>query len=568
MDGSAITYATSKDWLDIMKNRSKVRMHELIERLGLRAKWSSNKRGKTNFESALVRELVADMGDVVATLPKEPEELMKFLSEQGSLKGEVDGLVEKHGSKIWGRAGDRDHLITANEPGVDEGLYTRDLYVEVDEDRQLIHKLLHWWIGLKACNVILARERLDRERRKKAENRQARAEAEHNSLNGDTPASFVALAPNSVLHDVDAGSRGSPMSSSAMLTPPESGESPGVGSREGASFSAMNSGGASHTGAFSLVNAQASQVGQQQQHQQHQQYQHQQQQQQHQHQHQHQQQQQQHHQHQHHHHHQHHQNISEGVWNRLGAGGDRNGSWAGQIGQPTDSKTRAEQAAAERQITESVAQLVAGFPTGEVAAEKVPQAGTSVAYRGLDYDSLRALRSYIYQEEGDVRVEEEVLLSRLERIWRELVRADLDKMLENLPVFIARERALLTWIELKRHMAAFERAEQRWASESGTKSELDRRHQQYYTLMGATETIIANFEDVGQGFGVTPGLVVDKDELLRQAIMMLAGDKYGAEMQWKHVDFTATVRWLGEYLEAFRKDEEEEGRGTMWYVGG
>jgi hypothetical protein len=137
MDGTSITYATSKDWLDIMKNRSKVRMHELIERLGLRAKWSSNKRGKTNFESALVRELVADMGDVVATLPKEPEELMKFLSEGGSLKDEVDGLLEKHGSKIWGRAGDREHLITANEPGVDEGLYTKDLYIELEEDRQL-----------------------------------------------------------------------------------------------------------------------------------------------------------------------------------------------------------------------------------------------------------------------------------------------------------------------------------------------------------------------------------------------------------------------------------------------
>lgn len=137
MDGTSISYAKSKDWLDIMKNRSKVRMHELIERLGLRAKWSSNKRGKTNFESALVRELVADMGDVVATLPKEPDELMKFLSEEGSLKEEVDGLLEKHGSKVWGQAGDREHLITANEPGVEEGVYSKDLFYENEEDKQL-----------------------------------------------------------------------------------------------------------------------------------------------------------------------------------------------------------------------------------------------------------------------------------------------------------------------------------------------------------------------------------------------------------------------------------------------
>lgn len=137
MDGSSINYATSKDWIDIMKNRSKVRMHELIERLGLRAKWSSNKRGKTNFESSLVRELVADMGDVVSTLPKEPDELMKFLSAERSLKEEVDGLLEKHGIKVWGTAGDREHLITANEPGVEEGVYPKDLYFENEEDRAL-----------------------------------------------------------------------------------------------------------------------------------------------------------------------------------------------------------------------------------------------------------------------------------------------------------------------------------------------------------------------------------------------------------------------------------------------
>lgn len=137
MDGTSIKYAATKDWLDIMKNRSKVRMHELIERLGLRAKWSSNKRGKTNFESVVVRELVSDMADVVATLPKEPDELMKFLSKEGSLKDEVNELLEKHGSKVWGRVSDREHLITANEPGVEEGVYPRDLYYEVEEDKAL-----------------------------------------------------------------------------------------------------------------------------------------------------------------------------------------------------------------------------------------------------------------------------------------------------------------------------------------------------------------------------------------------------------------------------------------------
>jgi hypothetical protein len=105
-----------------------------------------------------------------------------------------------------------------------------------------------------------------------------------------------------------------------------------------------------------------------------------------------------------------------------------------------------------------------------------------------------------------------------------------------------------------------------WASEGTTTPEIDRRQQQYHTLMGATETILINFEDVGQGFGVAPGFIVDKDELLRQALVVLAGEKYAVEMQWKNVEFTATVRWLAEHLDAFRKDEEEEGRSMMWYV--
>jgi hypothetical protein len=95
-----------------------------------------------------------------------------------------------------------------------------------------------------------------------------------------------------------------------------------------------------------------------------------------------------------------------------------------------------------------------------------------------------------------------------------------------------------------------------WASEGTTTPEIDRRQQQYHTLMGATETILINFEDVGQGFGVAPGFIVDKDELLRQALVVLAGEKYAVEMQWKNV----------EHLDAFRKDEEEEGRSMMWYV--
>jgi hypothetical protein len=283
-----------------------------------------------------------------------------------------------------------------------------------------VHKLLHWWIGLKACNVILARERLDRERRKKAENRQARAEAEHASQHGDVPPSFVALAPNSVLHDVDTGSHGSPMSSSAMLTPPESGESPTNGPRES---TAANGGEPSQSSAFAAINGHHSQGTQQQ------------------------------------------QNITDRVWSRFPAGDPRIAIQQQLTAQHQQQLTAKHQSnIMGRQVAEQVAQLVGSFRIAESGREKVPQSNTSVPYRGLDYDSLRALRAYIYNEETGAHVEEEALLDRLERVWRECVRADSEKLLEDLASFVVRERAFLTWIELKRHMAAFERAEKRMST--------------------------------------------------------------------------------------------------------
>lgn len=295
----------------------------------------------------------------------------------------------------------------------------------LNDHRLRIHRLLHWWIGLKACNVILARERLDRERRKKAENRQARAEAEHASQHGEAPASFVALAPNSVLHDVDTGSRGSPMSSSAMLTPPESGESPIAGPGEGPGFTAVNSvePPQGRIAGLAAVNTNPSHVAQQ----------------------------------------QHHQNIADGVWNRFAAS-EMNGS-RGHV----ESKAAVQQqialaeqsAVVGRQVTEKVAQLVGSFRVAEARPEQVPQSNANIPYRGLDYNSLRALRAYIYNEDPVAIIEEEALFDRLERVWRELVRADSDKILEDVPRFVARERAFLTWVELKRHVAAFERAEKR-----------------------------------------------------------------------------------------------------------
>jgi hypothetical protein len=228
------------------------------------------------------------------------------------------------------------------------------------------------------------------------------------------------------------------MSSSAMLTPPESGESPTVGPREGSGFTAVNGGGHATNGnaAFTTVNAHQTPATQQP------------------------------------------QNIVEGIWNKLAAEANRSldsstpsGPTQGHPIHPPESKAAVQQqianansAAVDRQISVEVAKLVASFRSEDAASEEVPQPNNSIPHHGLDYDGLRALRQYIYGEERGVQLDEEALLNHLEKTWREGVRADYHKMIENIPVFIARERAFLTWVELKRHLAALHRASERTSS--------------------------------------------------------------------------------------------------------
>jgi hypothetical protein len=211
-----------------------------------------------------------------------------------------------------------------------------------------------------------------------------------------------------------------------MLTPPESGESPIMGPREAGKFISIDGGGhvPNDRATFAAANAYQAQTSQQR------------------------------------------QSIVEGVWNRLAVEGVR--SRDASTSHPTEGKgavdqqmANANQAAVDRQISVEVAKLVATFRSDDAGSEEIPQPNNSIPYRGLDYDGLRALRQYIYGEEHGISVDEEVLLNQLEKTWRERVRADYHKMVENIPVFIARERAFLTWVELKRHLAALQRANER-----------------------------------------------------------------------------------------------------------
>jgi len=231
------------------------------------------------------------------------------------------------------------------------------------------------------------------------------------------------------------------MSSSAMLTPPESGESPTIGPREGAGFTALN--GSAHAtngnAAFTSTKTHEQQVSQQP------------------------------------------NSIVEGVWNKLAAEASKSrylstlsGPAPTQAAHSTETKAavqqqiaNATQAAADRQISVQMAALVASFRSDDGIPEELPQPNNSISYRGLDYDGLRALRQYIYGEERGVSMDEEALLNQLERTWREGVRADYNRIIENIPVFIARERAFLTWVELKRHLSALLRANDRTSHPAG-----------------------------------------------------------------------------------------------------
>jgi len=78
--------------------------------------------------------------------------------------------------------------------------------------------------------------------------------------------------------------------------------------------------------------------------------------------------------------------------------------------------------------------------------------------------------------------------------------------------------------------------------------------------MSATREILRSYQDITQ---VTDA-GADHDELLRQAFVVLAGNKYAVELQWKTVDFVKHVQWLAPHLEAYEREQDE---GTEYYFG-
>jgi hypothetical protein len=429
MEGAEIHYASSKDWEDIIKNRSSLRMHALIQRLGLRAKWSSNKRGKTNFESPLVKALVEDTSKIVSKLPKDAPELVQHLGTPESLRQEVEDLMSKHGSEIWGRVSLREHLLIADSPDPDTRVfYPRDLYDDIEEDQMLIKMLLHWWIGLKACNVILARERLDRERKKKEGNKKA-MDTDNNSPRDTAPQTFVLLAPTpnappTSIVEVSKGVPLLPLTHASRHAQAFRLDTPSRGSLMSPKVHTLASSKSPTMHAWSLHRGNGSQRAS--------------------------------------------RDMSDvsaippvngGPNHVLPVG--TNGYYNINYQSPSNL----------RKLNLELGSFVSNFllkdgPQGR-ASSNTSQTGLGDTPRneriprGLDFETLLAFRAYIYQEVCEVQWDEEYLLRRLECAWRDGVRTDRSFSLGSTPLFVALDRTFLTWIELRRHLADLERADRR-----------------------------------------------------------------------------------------------------------
>lgn len=294
--------------------------------------------------------------------------------------------------------------------------------------------LLHWWIGLKACNVILARERLDRERRKKEE--RLRARDEHASPREPNPT--VAIAPavrpdfrvdqvviktersalpfgqpppqvQALRLDTSYSNPGSPMSG----TPVHSNDSPIFPNHGHINGSANN-----HYMREANFNASRRPSA-----------------------------------------------LSQSISSHI----------ALEVDPPRHTST--PPLPSLHQLSSELGNLVSNFlednntaasrahhtpspvppPIHEEAQRKPP------TRRSLDTESLRAFRAYIYPGEGGPKWDEEILLRRLETTWRDDVRASQLQVRtsSDTAVFAARDRAFLTWIELRRHLADLEAADKR-----------------------------------------------------------------------------------------------------------
>ncbi|KAF2267957.1 hypothetical protein CC78DRAFT_32995 [Lojkania enalia] len=152
MDESIPVRWNRQQWLCVFSSHSPtIRKVTEYLGLGLSASSSNTNRGIPKFDAPEYRRLSAEVTRLSKDLPKDRDALLDVATDGSSLEDELDDLLGMLGPQIWGRNADRSRLLT---PDPSSKTYTKDLFYEDPEDREIIKTHIHRWIIIKACYYI------------------------------------------------------------------------------------------------------------------------------------------------------------------------------------------------------------------------------------------------------------------------------------------------------------------------------------------------------------------------------------------------------------------------------
>ncbi|KAH7400897.1 hypothetical protein DE146DRAFT_611707 [Phaeosphaeria sp. MPI-PUGE-AT-0046c] len=167
--------------------------------LGLSASSSTTNRGIPKFDNPDYRKLSSEVTKLSKELPKERDALLDFAADPQSLDTELEELLGTYGPAIWSKDADRSCLLT---PDPTKKTYTKDLFYEDLEHKDILKIHLHRWIIIKACYYI---------RNMKLKRPSGAGDGEYDTI-----------------ADIEGNSQMSPHGTPHSLTPPEHDATPGA----------------------------------------------------------------------------------------------------------------------------------------------------------------------------------------------------------------------------------------------------------------------------------------------------------------------------------------------------
>ncbi|KAK7177933.1 hypothetical protein PSPO01_16020 [Paraphaeosphaeria sporulosa] len=152
MDDAVVARWNRPRWISVFSSHNPT-IREVTECLGLGRSASSTttNRGIPKFDNPEYRKLSGEVIRLSKELPKEHNALLDFAANPNSLHHELEDLLETFGTAIWGRNTDRSCLLT---PDPAKKTYTRHLFIEDPEDKEILKIHLRRWIIIKACYYI------------------------------------------------------------------------------------------------------------------------------------------------------------------------------------------------------------------------------------------------------------------------------------------------------------------------------------------------------------------------------------------------------------------------------